>query len=396
MSNILSMLGSGLQSGLSGLGGFFTDVSAGMQDPLYMQKKADLQELGRIYSGDSIPAFARPGGAEPQTPESIRQVQLAQMAKIGSPLAVAALQNLSPLSMSDMQNREAEAKIAHLNAQAKFAGDTAGGGATGALVRMAMKDPEFRNTLYQIQTGDRQNLQRDAQGNITPALGAPEAKGALEKGKEFGGLQAKLELEPTIAAAVEQSKIGVTGTPANIEDDKQFAKDYQEYASSGGITGVVKNLKQLEEAHAALAKKSGLTGPIIGSVPDMLLAFAKPGAIDVREKVQEVAQRNLRLVLGGQFAQKEGEQLIARVYNDRLPESVNQQRISKLFIQIRDAARIKEDAGRYYKKNGSLRGWDGVLPTLSSFDPDNPTTEEILPTGGIVKPNSIKASEYFK
>ena len=68
------------------------------------------QELGRILSGQTIPAFARAGGAQPDSPENIRRAQLAQMAELGTPQAMAALGKLSPLAQDPQAAAEAQAK----------------------------------------------------------------------------------------------------------------------------------------------------------------------------------------------------------------------------------------------------------------------------------------------
>ncbi|MCL4824109.1 MAG: hypothetical protein KJZ57_07820, partial [Anaerolineales bacterium] len=113
-----------------------------------------------------------------------------------------------------------------------------------------------------------------------------------------------------------------------------------------------------------------ISGSIIGNLPDAMLAATHPKAVATKEAIQEVAQRNLRLVLGAQFTEKEGERLIARVFNPRLSEAENAKRVDRLIKQIGDAAKSKLDAAQYFQQYGSLTGWQGRLPRLSDFDPD--------------------------
>ena len=82
--------------------------------------------------------------------------------------------------------------------------------------------------------------------------------------------------------------------------------------------------------------------------------------------MQEIAQRNLKLILGPQFTAKEGEQLISRVYNPALPQSVNAQRLGLLEEQMLSAAKTKQEAVDYYNTNGTLKGFKGKLYNTTS------------------------------
>jgi hypothetical protein len=157
--------------------------------------------------------------------------------------------------------------------------------------------------------------------------------------------------------------------------DKEFAKEYVAFRAAGGYADIEKQLGQLQEASAALASDPSLTGPIRGALPDAVRAVTNPQAVATKEKVQEVAQRNLRLVLGAQFTEKEGERLIARVYNDRLPPEENKRRVDRLITQITDAAKAKQSAADFFEKNGTLTGWDGKLYTISDFEPEPVSTD---------------------
>lgn len=158
-------------------------------------------------------------------------------------------------------------------------------------------------------------------------------------------------------------------TPGQEAADKKFAADFVEFAT-GGYADVQKQLNQLRDAAAALRSGEQISGPVIGSMPDSVLAFTNEKAVSTKEAIQEVAQRNLRLILGAQFTEKEGERLIARVYNPRLSEAENAKRLDRLITQISTAAQAKLDAAEYFRRNGSLTGWQGKLPSLADFEPD--------------------------
>lgn len=151
--------------------------------------------------------------------------------------------------------------------------------------------------------------------------------------------------------------------------DEAFAKDYVAF-TTGGAQDAAKQLGQLKDVVVELEKPKGaMTGPFIGSTPDAVLKFTHPNAIAMRERVEEVVQRSLRVVLGAQFTEKEGERLIARAYNPNLSEKENAVRVGRLFTQLEQAYTAKQDASKFFEKNGTLEGWQGKLPSMADFDP---------------------------
>lgn len=155
---------------------------------------------------------------------------------------------------------------------------------------------------------------------------------------------------------------------AEEQVDREIAKQYVEWTANGGASDVAKNLSQLTGALQNLQDDTqNLTGGYIGLTPDMVLSFINPAAISNKEQVEEVVQRNLRLILGAQFTEKEGERLISRAYNDKLDEAENYQRVYRLFKQISRAAEIKQSAMEYYEKHGTIKGWEGSLMTKNDF-----------------------------
>jgi len=127
---------------------------------------------------------------------------------------------------------------------------------------------------------------------------------------------------------------------------------------------VQKSLSQLNVAKQSLKQtpEGKITGKLIGVQDDTgVLKYTNPDALNTKEQVQEIAQRNLRLILGPQFTAKEGEQLINRVYNPALPQKVNAQRLELLEGQMLSAAKTKQEAVDYYNTNGTLKGFKGKL-----------------------------------
>ncbi len=189
-----------------------------------------------------------------------------------------------------------------------------------------------------------------------PDLLSPEALAQKEQLAKAGSTKVN-----TIVGGQQQTK----GRDAV---DEEYAKQFAQDRLSGGLHDTEKNLSQLKEAHDALGDDSkNLTGPGVHMMPDLVNSIINPEAIATREAVEEVVQRNLRLVLGSQFTEKEGERLIARAYNTRLPEEENRKRVGRLYEAMKKAYQTKMDAANYFQQHGTMTGWEGKLPTIADL-----------------------------
>jgi hypothetical protein len=162
-------------------------------------------------------------------------------------------------------------------------------------------------------------------------------------------------------------------TPAEKVVDQKFGKEYNDFVNGGGINTVEKNLKMLDDA-IKLIKDSpdgDTTGKMVGLADKAgTLSYTHPKAAEAKDLIGGVAQSNLRQVLGGQFAAKEGEQLLARAYNPAQPKKDNLNRLNALREQIANTAEAKSNAAMYYQDNGTLKGFKGVGAAV-----DKPATE---------------------
>lgn len=150
--------------------------------------------------------------------------------------------------------------------------------------------------------------------------------------------------------------------------DREFAKEYVDYIAKGGYTDTQKQLSQLQESLNTLKSGANVSGLAAGLTPDWLQSVTNPKALETKERIEEVVQRNLRAVLGAQFTEKEGERLIKRAFNPYLSEEENTMRLEKLMRQIADAAEKKKQATEYFEQNGTLTGFTGNLPTMNDFN----------------------------
>lgn len=159
---------------------------------------------------------------------------------------------------------------------------------------------------------------------------------------------------------------GIKPTKGQEAVDKKFSDTIVDYVAEGGYADVEKQIGQLEQVIGALESgKSNITGPGIAMLAENMPNVAAgmyPEAINAKDLVEEVAQRNLRAILGAQFAQTEGAQLIKRAYNPALSEEQNAARLRSLVQQMRQANTAKRDALDYWNKYGTLAGYEGKLP----------------------------------
>ena len=187
---------------------------------------------------------------------------------------------------------------------------------------------------------------------------------------EVKALELKLGLQQPPAAPQTQAEIVKKSlTPLETKVEEKSAQDLVDFTIGGGFSDVQKGLSQLEIAKQTLQTQpeGKITGKLVGVQDDTgVLKYTNPTAQDTKEQVQEIAQRNLRLILGPQFTAKEGEALINRVYNPALPQSVNVKRLDLLQEQMTSAAKTKQEAVDYYNTNGTLKGFKGKLYNSTS------------------------------
>ena len=155
-------------------------------------------------------------------------------------------------------------------------------------------------------------------------------------------------------------------SPGFKKQDELFAQIAVDWKTGGG-TDAIKQVSQLADVIDRIDAGQEVSGGIQGVTPDVVRAFTNPGALDAQETVEEVVQRNLRVILGAQFTAKEGEQLIRRAFNPRLRPEINRRRLQRLFTQMEIAAQQKQEMVNYFDQNGTLRGYSGRQPNINDF-----------------------------
>ena len=177
--------------------------------------------------------------------------------------------------------------------------------------------------------------------------------------------------QPKIISQTAEQKLDLS--PAQKQIDLDFGKQYSKQIVGGLQADFDANVEKLESVLSKLQTSDSFTGPYIGSIPQNIKEITHPKAADAQELVEGVVQRQLRIILGAQFTEKEGERLIKRAYNPRLDEAENIKRLTRLINSMKKARKAQLAASKYFQENnGTLKGYDGTkIFTLDSIARDS-------------------------
>ncbi len=159
-------------------------------------------------------------------------------------------------------------------------------------------------------------------------------------------------------------------SPAQAAIDKKFGEEYANWIFGGAGVQSAARIAKINDAVLQLQSREDISGPVVGYTLENLPTVASvvyPEAQDVKDVVESVVQTDLRAILGGQFAQKEGEALIKRAYNPRLKEEQNIKRLQLLAMQMQKVGDEKNRAMKYFGENETMRGYQFVPYTADDF-----------------------------
>lgn len=203
-------------------------------------------------------------------------------------------------------------------------------------------------------------------------LANPQTRGIAEK--YILQQRKSTVLDPKQQADIEYKKLQTEKLRQEIESpkakasegekvlDRQFAKTYEEDIAGGRLADAMTQLQTLESIAKKLESPGGenYSGPYLGLVPESVRAFSNPNSVSVQNDIANIVQRSLRPILGAQFTQQEGENLIRRAYNPQLDEATNATRLRRLVDVTRKMAQQKLAAAQYFEQNGTLKGFGGT------------------------------------
>lgn len=228
---------------------------------------------------------------------------------------------------------------------------------------MAEKDPYAayakpvaqEPTLKERQTGATV-ARGEAEAPFAPRVAAAQAREAEAKAS-------KAEADAAAAAAAvpeAQQKGAMKLTPGQQKVDENFAARYNDWISAGEYSGVMLQLKQLEDALKMLESGKELSGPIIGRLPPLvqqILYGDDPQATE--EQVNDVTVSTLRAILGSQFTNEEGKRIQKLSYNPTLDEKSNIKKLVAGVRELRSRAMAMQASSKYFEEHGTLAGFKG-------------------------------------
>ena len=224
-----------------------------------------------------------------------------------------------------------------------------------AIEKRQTAEENRKATLEQIRLRAEEN-RKNTELILNNANISREDKQAFQQQQAKEAQAFKLQI-----AEIVQSNKGLNLTPAQKRADVVFGEEYSNYVALGGKSVIDKQIAEInavidmiEKEKANVSGKDVATAAALG---DTALAAYSPKALEARDRIGGVVQSNLRAILGGQFAQKEGEALLSRAYNLAADPKDNLKRLKALKEQIINSAKAKESAINYYEDKGTLSGY---------------------------------------
>lgn len=248
-----------------------------------------------------------------------------------------------------------------------------------------------------------QTAQKQAQADLemtqkeTSLLGQEKPMSAMERRLK----QAELDLKMAQADAARNKPAPLSESQKVFERER--AKGLSQYAEARDA--LLSDVESLKEARKMLAESENgfgmTTGPIVGPA-NMINPFAQDYA-QIKNTIDRVTQKNLKKILGGQFAQKEGEQVLKRGFNPMLSEKANLETLDSLISMLESGISNREAELANLEKSGRVLGTKYADPgrQMSAEDkealqwananPNDPRSKEIKLKLGISTDNQMLA-----
>jgi len=153
-------------------------------------------------------------------------------------------------------------------------------------------------------------------------------------------------------------------SPGEVTADRLASTDAMKWETTDKAM-YLKRYDQLNEVMGSLQfsidnpNSPRLTGFTTGTLQNIeSLRALNPQAADAFDNVRNVVFEGLKETLGGQFAEREGERLVAAAYNPYLPPEMNIKRLRRLLGEMQMIASSRDSRARHMRKNNfSISGW---------------------------------------
>lgn len=159
-----------------------------------------------------------------------------------------------------------------------------------------------------------------------------------------------------------ENNTGPSLSPFEEKLDELQAAEIIDWRNAGQVK-TANNINALRRAQNMLMSGESEPGKFQGLVKtlfgDDLYSSLLPAEATTEQLVASVTQQSLKEILGGQFAQKEGEQLIKRAFDPNLSPEENSRRIGQATQQLELLAQARDEMALYATTNRTLQGYEG-------------------------------------
>lgn len=214
---------------------------------------------------------------------------------------------------------------------------------------------------------DKLGMKKEEQQVITTKESAKTQLIEKEKDRQLQRDLASQKAQTDIQEAMLKAKAKGGITKGQEALDKAYAKDYAEYVSGGGYAQAKGDIGRLEDVMKDIEKNKDIfTGPIDSLTEsaggfDFVRSITNPKMQDIKDRLEQIIQQDLRKTLGAQFTEKEGAQFLARSFNPKLTAEENVKRIKGFISDVKTRAGQKERAAKEFEQKGTLKDFKGEI-----------------------------------
>lgn len=155
-------------------------------------------------------------------------------------------------------------------------------------------------------------------------------------------------------------------TEAQKAVDRNYGKEYADYIAAGGSKTVESDLSKLSDITKEMEQnKDMFSGPLDTLVEytggfDTTRAAVNPRLQDIKSRLEQIIQQDLRTTLGAQFTEKEGKQFLERSFDPKLGYEANKKRLDDFIKMVKSRAEARKKAAQYFEEKGTLKGFKGT------------------------------------
>jgi hypothetical protein len=131
--------------------------------------------------------------------------------------------------------------------------------------------------------------------------------------------------------------------------------------NQGGNSRAKANIDKLSSVAQDLRDKNLDTRTLVDLLPaasDWARKLVNPSGSDAVDRIRGVAYQSLREILGAQFTEKEGKNLVDTYFNPAMDEDTNAERLEDFVSTLSESYNAKNSMFDYLSKNESMVGYD--------------------------------------